>query len=135
MRAWVASRIRVDRTAAALLTVALGAGVVACAHTDVGVQHAVATTRTALHGVSLAAGEAAPAWSDQVDARIAYCKRQNLPDTAEARSECMGVFGEGERFEDEMAELREAYDEGAEALERMEEAARRLDAMLKGQRP
>jgi len=121
---------------AALLAFALHVMLLAlppgCAAQRPGLEHAVATSQAALHGIAIAAGEAAPAWADQVDARIAYCRRQNLPDTQEARAQCMGVFGKGDRFEEQLDALREAYDEAAEAAQRMREAAADLDAMLAG---
>lgn len=129
------ARDNADRWGAAALGLLAIHFVLACAGNRPSLEQSVATAQSALRGVSVAGAEAAPAWADQVDARIAYCKRQQLPDTEQARADCMGPFGEGDRFEDELEAFKDAYDEAAEAAQRMRQAARALDGMLEGNAP
>ena len=106
-----------------------------CAHKQPTVSQAVDGLHLAMRGTAVAAAALAKAWSDQVDAREEHCRAQSLPNTPEARAECMGRFGEGEQIEDDLDAFRNAYDDAAEPLERMRKAAKRIDAFIQGESP
>ena len=101
-----------------------------CASATPSMSQGVQFAQQALHGVAIAGKEASAGWSTGVDAQIAYCKRQNLK-TEEERRDCMGPWGEGEAFESEFQEFRDAYDEAANGLEKLQKAARKLEARTK----
>lgn len=96
------------------------------------VDDAVHRARQGLHAVKLAADISADQWARQVDARIESCRDKDLP-TPKLRAACMGVFGQGDAFEADVAAFRDAYDETAEAMLRLEQAARRLEARSRGE--
>lgn len=122
-------RIIPTRAARALLCSA--ALLCACGHT---LPEAVKLTQQELHGVAIAAQAEAGIWSEQVDARIAYCRRQAAA-TEIDRARCMGVFGRGDAWEEDLGDLREAYDAAADALQKLGAAAARLESRQQGRDP
>ncbi len=101
-----------------------------CGH-GVTLVQSVHAARQGLHGVAIASDEAADEWAAQVDDRIAYCRGQNLP-TPQQREACLGPWGQGEQFEDDLTAFKAAYDDAAEALQQLEAAARRLEDRTTG---
>lgn len=103
-----------------------------CGH-KAGLSTAIDASRKALHVVPTAADASAQIWAEQVDARIAHCRSQQIADEA-ARAQCMGAFGAGAAWEADFAELVEAYDAAADALEALANAAARIEARVRGQK-
>lgn len=101
-----------------------------CGHT---LPQTIAASQKALHAVPVVAQPLAQTWASQVDARIAYCVRQGAS-TEDERRTCMGVFGQGDAWEEDFETLRDAYDTAAEALETMRVVAERLEARVRGQK-
>lgn len=116
------------RTALALIMGAVLIG--GCAS---GTAKAIRVARGGVHVIAVELDKKADAWAQQVDARIAFCKRQGL-ESKEARAQCMGVFGDGEGWEADFDALRQTYDLTADGLEQLEAAAARIDARLAGQK-
>ncbi len=116
------------RTALALIMGAVLIG--GCGHDT---SKAIRIARGGVHVVAVDIDKKAAAWAELVDARIAYCKRQDL-ETQDERAQCMGVFGDGEGWEADFDALRQGYDLTAEGLEQLEKASARIDARLRGQK-
>ena len=111
-----------------LLVLVLLAG---CAHKP-GLPEAVDGVHLAMRAAAVAADGLAQTWSELVDARVAHCRAQALPNTEEARAQCMGPFGEGDTIEADLAAFAAAYDEAAPHLEQMRSSAKRIDAFIQG---
>ncbi len=88
-----------------------------------------------LRGSAVVAQVAADGWSERVDAQIKHCRTLDLPDTAEARAQCMGRYGKGAEQEPDFEALRDAYDEIAGLLEQMKLTAERIEAATKEDAP
>lgn len=116
------------RTALALIMSAVLVGGCAMSFSD-----GVALSRKGLRVVAIEGETKAADWAKRVDARVEYCKQQHL-ETLPEREECMGVYGDGEGWEDDFDALRLAYDLAADALEQLESAAKRIEARASGQK-
>lgn len=86
--------------------------------------------QVALRAEVLAAEQYAAQWGAKVDARIAWCREQGLPDTPQARASCLGKYGRGEEIEADVDTLRAGFDVMAAQLPSMIEAARRIETFI-----
>ena len=90
---------------------------------------AVRMARRQLHLISVLATELANEWAAQVDDRVAFCRAKQLP-SVEQRTDCLGPYGEGKQFDDDMLRLIEAYDTAAEAGEELQQALAQVEQRI-----
>ncbi len=107
-----------------LLLVALSVG---CAHQPTVSEH-LRASEISLKGAHVRHDQDVKSWASKVDARIAHCRSKNLKTEAE-RAGCMGVFGAGANYEQDLRTLAESYDVIADELVRARDAAKRLEEL------
>jgi hypothetical protein len=99
-----------------------------CAH-DPSLSDALEAQKLAMGALATKAEALAATWAAKVDARIEFCRGQQLATESE-RAECMGKYGRGEEIEPDLETLRAGFDQIAEPIPVMVESAKRVEAFL-----